>query len=194
MHVIAAMLFAGMAAATAPQVAHAENEGTGKLEVKLAKYFSTDAKAVCSQDKSSAQPYSGTLKADIPLATAMSDFSDKLPSIGFPWDETKTTDAYIYYTLTFPSNVVVDSTDVSVTSNLIKKNVKAPVQNGNSYTFALQMNEDWPTIKRNYAADKAKEDAGAKTQPAEEGSPRGATSRRHKAAPSRQTAPKGVNG
>lgn len=170
--VITAMLFAGMEALAAPQAAYAADSATdgqtaapktGKLEVKLAKYFSTDAKAVCSQDKSSAQPYSGTLKADIPLATAMSDFSDKLPSIGFPWDETKTTDAYIYYTLTFPSNVVVDSTDVSVTSNLIKKNVKAPVQNGNSYTFALQMNEDWPTIKRNYAADKAKEDAGAKT-------------------------------
>ena len=32
------------------------------------------------------------------------------------------------------------------------------------------------------------------TQPAEEGSPGGATSRRHKAAPNRQTAPKGVNG
>lgn len=139
MLVVAAMLFAGMAAAAAPQAAYATDSATGgqaaalktgKLEVKLAKYFSTDAKAVCSQDKSSAQPYSGTLKADIPLATAMSDFSDKFPSMGFPWDETKTTDAYIYYTLTFPSNVVVDSTDVSVTSNLIKKNVKAPVQNG----------------------------------------------------------------
>ena len=31
-------------------------------------------------------------------------------------------------------------------------------------------------------------------QPAEEGAPRRAPSRRHKAAPSRQTAPKGVNG
>ena len=59
------MLFAGMEALAAPQAAYAADSATdgqtaapktGKLEVKLAKYFSTDAKAVCSQDKSSAQP------------------------------------------------------------------------------------------------------------------------------------------
>ena len=145
---------AALGCTTVGDVAHAATD------LPAAQFASVSGSGACAANEQAPATYTGTFAAKLQMTELLKPFETQVKSEAdaghFPWDEdTVSTSASFYYTVTFPQGTTVQAASASESSSMIASVTESAV-NSDSLTrkFKIKLNDvNWAQIYAAYQQD-----------------------------------------
>ena len=138
---------------TVGDAAHAATDLPG------AQFASVSGSGACAANGQAPATYTGTFAAKLQMTELLKPFETQVKSEAdaghFPWDETVSTSASFYYTVTFPQGTTVQTASASESSSMIASVTESPVSSDSlTHRFKIKLNDvNWAQIYAAYQQD-----------------------------------------
>ena len=138
---------------TVGDAAHAATDLPG------AQFASVSGSGACAANGQAPATYTGTFAAKLQMTELLKPFETQVKSEAdaghFPWDETVSTSASFYYTVTFPQGTTVQTASASESSSMIASVTESEVSSDSlTHRFKIKLNDvNWAQIYAAYQQD-----------------------------------------
>ena len=138
---------------TVGDAAHAATDLPG------AQFASVSGSGACAANEQAPATYTGTFAAKLQMTELLKPFETQVKSEAdaghFPWDETVSTSASFYYTVTFPQGTTVQAASASESSSMIASVTESEVSSDSlTHRFKIKLNDvNWAQIYAAYQQD-----------------------------------------
>ena len=138
---------------TVGDAAHAATDLPG------ARFASVSGSGACAANGQAPATYTGTFAAKLQMTELLKPFETQVKSEAdaghFPWDETVSTSASFYYTVTFPQGTTVQTASASESSSMIASVTESEVSSDSlTHRFKIKLNDvNWAQIYAAYQQD-----------------------------------------
>ena len=129
-------------------------------DLPAAQFASVSGSGACAANEQAPATYTGTFAAKLQMTELLKPFETQVKKEAddghFPWDEdTVTTSASFYYTVTFPQGTTVQAVSASESSSMIASVTESPVSSDSlTHTFKIKLNDvNWEEIYKAYQKD-----------------------------------------
>mgnify|MGYP000949614045 CR=1 FL=1 len=144
---------AALGCTTVGDAAHAATD------LPAAQFASVSGSGACAANEQAPATYTGTFAAKLQMTELLKPFETQVKSEAdaghFPWDETVSTSASFYYTVTFPQGTTVQTASASESSSMIASVTESAVSSDSlTHTFKIKLNDvNWAEIYAAYQQD-----------------------------------------
>ena len=128
-------------------------------DLPAAQFASVSGSGACAANEQAPATYTGTFAAKLQMTELLKPYETQVKSEAalhhFPWDETVSTSASFYYTVTFPQGTTVQGASASESSSMIASVTESEVSSDSlTHTFKIKLNDvDWEKIYEAYQQD-----------------------------------------
>ena len=128
-------------------------------DLPAAQFASVSGSGACAANEQAPATYTGTFAAKLQMTELLKPFETQVKSEAdaghFPWDETVSTSASFYYTVTFPQGTTVQTASASESSSMIASVTESWVSSDSlTHKFKIKLNDvDWEGIYEAYQQD-----------------------------------------